>query len=109
MLDGVGGKRHTLAALLLGKKSGTHQARWAPGPVGTGAENLALTGNRSPDCPAHSEWLHRLSYPGPRYQLRNTSDNIFLSWLTSYVEEISGRFINVYLGVRDELLIIFFN
>jgi len=31
----------------------------------TGAENLAPIGIRSPDRPARSEWLYRLSYPGP--------------------------------------------
>ena len=38
---------------------------WAPGPVWTGAENLAPTGIRSPYRPARSESLYRLSYPGP--------------------------------------------
>jgi hypothetical protein len=38
---------------------------WAPGPVWTGAENLAPTGIRSPDRPARRESLYRLSYPGP--------------------------------------------
>ena len=41
------------------------EAGWAPGPVWTGAENLAPTGIRSPDRPARSESLYRLSYPGP--------------------------------------------
>jgi hypothetical protein len=35
----------------------------APGPVWTGAENLAPTGIRSPDRPARSQSLYRLSYP----------------------------------------------
>ena len=38
---------------------------WAPEPVWTGAENLAPTVIRSPDRPARSESLYRLSYPGP--------------------------------------------
>ena len=38
---------------------------WAPGPVWTGAENLAPTGIRSPDRPAHSQSLYWLRYPGP--------------------------------------------
>ena len=38
----------------------------APGPVWTGAENLAPTGIRSPDRPVRSESLYRLSYPGPQ-------------------------------------------
>ena len=41
------------------------EAGWAPGPVWTGAENLASTGIRSPDRPARSESLYRLSYRGP--------------------------------------------
>ena len=39
------------------------EAGWAPGPVWTGAENLAPTGIRSPDCAARSQSLYRLSYP----------------------------------------------
>ena len=33
-----------------------------PGPVWTGAKNLAPTGIRSPVCPARSQSLYRLSY-----------------------------------------------
>jgi hypothetical protein len=43
------------------------KAGWAPEPVGTGAENLDPKGNRSPDRPARSESLYRLSYLGPLY------------------------------------------
>jgi len=39
------------------------EAGWTPGPVWTGAENLAPTGIRSPDRAAHSQSLYRLSYP----------------------------------------------
>ena len=39
------------------------EAGWAPGPVWTGAENLAPTGIRSRDRPARSQSLYRLSYP----------------------------------------------
>jgi len=39
------------------------EAGWAPGPVWTGAKNLAPTGIRSPDRPASSQSLYRLSYP----------------------------------------------
>jgi hypothetical protein len=42
------------------------EAGWAPGPVWTCSGNLAPTGIRSPDRPARSESLYRLSYPGPR-------------------------------------------
>jgi hypothetical protein len=39
------------------------EAGWAPGPVWTCAKNLALTGIWSPDRPARSQPLYRLSYP----------------------------------------------
>ena len=39
---------------------------WTPEPVGTGPENLASAGSRSPDQPARSESLYRLPCPGPR-------------------------------------------
>jgi hypothetical protein len=42
------------------------EAGWAPGPVWTCAENLAPTGIRSPDRPALSQSLYRLSYPAHR-------------------------------------------
>ena len=38
------------------------EVRLAPGPVWTGAENLAATGIRTPDRPARGESLYRLSY-----------------------------------------------
>ena len=38
------------------------EAGWAPGPVWTGAENIAPTGIRSPDRPGRSQSLYRLSY-----------------------------------------------
>jgi hypothetical protein len=39
------------------------EAGWAPGPVWTGVENLTPTRIQSPNCPAHSRSLYRLSYP----------------------------------------------
>ena len=48
------------------------EAGWAPGPVWTGAEDLAPTALRSADSPACSEALYRLSYPGqPRIAIDN--------------------------------------
>jgi len=38
------------------------EAGWDPGPVWTGAENLTPTRIRSPDRPARSQSLYRLSY-----------------------------------------------
>ena len=39
------------------------EAGWAPGPVWTGAENLASTGTRSLDRPGRSQSLYWLRYP----------------------------------------------
>ena len=64
---GVGGQRHTPADFTPGRDPVPilQEAGWALGPVWTGAENLAPTGIPSPDCPARSESLCRMSYPGP--------------------------------------------
>ena len=63
---GVGG-RHAPAAFTPRKDQVpiVQEAGWAPGLVWIGAENLAPTGIRSPDHPARSELLYKLSYPGP--------------------------------------------
>ena len=46
------------------------EAGWAPGSIWTGAENLAYTGIRSPDRPARSQSLYRLSYRGPNQAIK---------------------------------------
>ena len=43
------------------------EAGWAPGPLWTGAKNLAPTGSRSPDRPARSGSPYRLRCPGVRF------------------------------------------
>ena len=57
---GERGQRHAPAALYPGKDPvpNVQEAAWAPGPVWTGAENLASTGIRSPDRPARSQSLY---------------------------------------------------
>ena len=70
---GVGGQHHAMAVLTPENDPVpiVQEAGWALGPVWTGAGNLARTGIRSPDCPARSESLYRLSYPGQRVKLLN--------------------------------------
>ena len=60
---GVGGHHHDPAALPPVKTQYPMYwgAGWGPGPVWTGAENLAPTGIRSPYRPARSESLYRVS------------------------------------------------
>ena len=45
------------------------EAGWAPEQVRAGGENLAYSGIPSPDRPARSESLYRLSYHGPHIAL----------------------------------------
>ena len=61
----VRGQRHAAAALFPGKAPVPilQEVGWVPGPVWTGAENLAPTGIRSPDQPVRSQSLYQLSYP----------------------------------------------
>ena len=68
-LDGMGCQRHAPAALPPGKTRYRLYKRMdgLQGRSGTGAENLAPTGIRSPDRPARSESLYRLRYPSPHY------------------------------------------
>ena len=60
----MSGQRHAPAALYPGKDLVpiVQEAGWAPGPVWTDAENIATTGIRSPDRPACSQSLYRLTY-----------------------------------------------
>jgi hypothetical protein len=60
-LDGSGWSKPSPGYFTPGKE----EAGWTPGPVWRGAKNLAPTGIRSPDHPARSKSLHRLSYSGP--------------------------------------------
>ena len=62
------GQRHAPAALYPRERAGTHcTGGWVgPGLMWTGAENLVTTEIRSPDRPARSKSLYRLSYRGPQ-------------------------------------------
>ena len=62
----MGGQRHAPAAFTSGRDQvpTVQEAGWVSEPVWIGAENLALTGIRSPDLPARSESLYRLRHAG---------------------------------------------
>ena len=74
---GLRGQRYAPAALYPGKESVSivQEVGWALGPVWTFVENLAPTGIRTPDCPARSQLLYRLSYRAPR-----THTHVILSY-----------------------------
>ena len=62
------------------------EAGWAPGPVWTGAKNLAPTGIRSPGRSARSQSLYRLSYRAHKHIVRSKDklywiSNVFYSSL----------------------------
>ena len=93
----MGGQRHAPAALPPGKDQIpiVQEAGWTPGPIWTGAENLAPPpGIQSPDRPARSESLYRLSYPGPlKYGVirgeRQESDMKITCSYTYYIPDVS--------------------
>jgi len=65
-------QRHAPAALYPLERPGTQcTGGWAgpPGPVWTGAENLAPIGIRSPDRPARSQSVYRLGYPAQHFYI----------------------------------------
>ena len=79
-LDGVGVQRHAPAALPPGKTRYPLYRRLG-GPQGRSGhvrKNLAPTGIRSPDRPAGSESLYRLSYRGP-HNNQDTKISYFVS------------------------------
>jgi hypothetical protein len=83
----------TLRPLYPGERTGTHCTEgWgAPGPIGTCAKNIAPTGIRSPDRPARSESLYRLSYPQTVY--------LHTFWSASYDSE---TLVNRYCLIRKQ-------
>ena len=56
------------------------EAGWVPGPVWTGAENLAPTGIRSPHRPARSQSLYRLSCPA-HVSHRSVTEILYFSYI----------------------------
>jgi len=57
------------------------EAGWAPGPVWTGAENLAPTRMRCLDCPVRSQSLYRLRYPAHIYHI-SMPKSLFNFWIS---------------------------
>ena len=50
------------------------EAWWASGPALTGAENLDITGIRSPDRPTRSQSLYRQRYPAHNVKKKKNFD-----------------------------------
>jgi hypothetical protein len=99
----VGGERHAPPVLPLEKTPYPLYRRLdgAPGSVWTGAENLDPTGIRSPDRPARSDSLYRLSNAGSQV-MRCTCRHS--NWLTTYrkFEPTSFELVCLVLGVPEK-------
>jgi hypothetical protein len=82
------------------------EAGWPPGLVWTGAENLAPTGIRSPDHPARSESLYRLSHRDSRLsenvKERSSVEKIVIN--LEYKVHLE-QFMNARVGSRDIALL----
>jgi hypothetical protein len=59
---GVGGEHHALADLSPGKRPILEETGWALLQGRTDTDNLATTGVRTQDLPAHGESLYQLCY-----------------------------------------------
>ena len=66
------------------------------------AENLAPTGIRSPDRPARSESLYRLSYRAPKERLCNTQKLCYYLSLSLYVSFVSLGKERTFVNYRME-------
>jgi hypothetical protein len=93
------------------------EAGWAPGPVWTCAKNLVPTGIRSPDRPARSQSLYRLSYRGPPGVIRVTLFCIYslciAPWIFRYskhsnsIKDIENHIYGVFSYIRKILLAVY--
>jgi len=77
------------------------EAGWDPGPVWTGAKNLAPTGIPSPDRPARSQSLYRLSYPARSFYNSNTKISLTEIIHDKYIARTDNHFILPHFKRRD--------
>jgi hypothetical protein len=87
----MGGQHHAPAVLPPGKDPVpiVQKAKWAPGPVWTGAEYLATTGIRSPDRPDRTAIAKPTELSGP--QISRYSLIIQASFQLGFVSHIAKR------------------
>jgi hypothetical protein len=81
-----------------------YEVQWAPETVRTGEQYLAPSGFRSPDRPAYSDSLYRLSSLGPHIGCvgTNISGNILLPLLCTGCEMKEAR--SSYQNVRGYII-----
>jgi hypothetical protein len=77
------------------------EAGWAPGPVSTGAENLAPTGIRSLDRPARSQSLYWLRYPA-----HSVTHNISMNKQDKLLKQIYALRLDDFTAVTVQILVL---
>ena len=75
------------------------EGAWVPGPVWTGAENLAHSGIRSPDHPACSQSLYRLHYPAHIVCIVHDVNSTYVTRFT-YTEKWTHTIHGVICGIE---------
>ena len=75
---GVSVTPRTLFTPVRGPVPIVQEAGWAPGSVWTGVKNLATTGVRTPDRPARSQSLYRLSYQAHKWHIILYKINLYV-------------------------------
>ena len=99
-------QRHAPAALYPGNYTVpiVQEAGWAPGPVWTGAENLAPpTGIQTPDRPTRSQSLYRLCYPAHNITSTSNLKTVHSELECTYQAVIIGGFLAVQIPVCSEI------
>jgi hypothetical protein len=76
------------------------EAAWAPGPVWTGAENLAPNGIRSPDRPARSSAAIPTELPSP-HVINFTSQNLLIASLEKWPNKNYTRHVQTEGGLLN--------
>jgi hypothetical protein len=82
----MGGQCHAPASLPVGRTPSTHCTESLVGPrASLDRRGKSLPYQNSPDCPACSESLHWLKYPGPKVKF--TLEQASLNWLFNISQE----------------------
>ena len=97
------GKRHARPLYIRGRNSVpiVQGAVWNPGPVWTGAEDLAPTGIRSPGRAALNKSLYRLRCRGPKTK-REREREIEIERETFKLFPLSVLFLKLFTNLKSD-------
>jgi len=102
-LEGARGQPHAPPYFTPGKDPVpiVQKVERAPAPFWAGAENLAPTGIRFPDRPAHIQSLYRLRYPVHSYFTRITTKSVRINNQIQQTTNVSAY--NPFFGLQKNL------